>query len=116
MTGPETDDVAVLEVAVGESTCAAGEPTRAVVMRPQWCARVIDVSPPRVDTGATGRTDATGGRAMKDIRCMVGRHAWHREVNPGVGGQEGIRDVCTRCGTDKKTYGPPTYAKRGIPG
>ncbi|MDT0214236.1 hypothetical protein Q9R29_10085 [Rothia sp. ARF10] len=53
---------------------------------------------------------------MKDIRCMVGRHSWHREVNPGVGGRDGIRDVCQRCGTDRKTYGPPTYSKRGIPG
>ncbi|NUU17984.1 hypothetical protein HP550_12060 [Cellulomonas humilata] len=41
------------------------------------------------------------------ILCHVGRHLWHHERNPEVGGREADYEVCLRCGKERPVYGPP---------
>jgi hypothetical protein len=42
------------------------------------------------------------------LLCTVGRHDWERRVNPEASGKDGVYQVCSRCGTEKPGYGPPT--------
>ncbi len=53
---------------------------------------------------------------MKNVLCLVGRHEWQHQVNTERGGPGSGFDLCRRCGTEKKSYGPPSHASRGIPG
>jgi hypothetical protein len=53
---------------------------------------------------------------MKNVMCLLGRHSWQHHVNPEMGGPGAGYDLCRRCGHEKKAYGPPTHASRGIPG
>jgi hypothetical protein len=45
--------------------------------------------------------------ALKDIRCVVGRHDWQHHVNKEMGGPAAGYDLCSRCGAEKKVYGKP---------
>jgi hypothetical protein len=42
---------------------------------------------------------------------LVGHLLWHH-INPGTSGPEGVYDLCSRCGREKKSYrerGKPSF-------
>jgi len=45
---------------------------------------------------------------MKKLSCLLGRHAWTHQVNREVAGQDSAYLLCTHCGKEKTSYGPPT--------
>ena len=45
--------------------------------------------------------------AIRDIRCLFGRHRWEARHNPEVEGPKGDYQTCRRCGEDKAAYEPP---------
>jgi hypothetical protein len=53
---------------------------------------------------------------MKNVMCLLGRHSWQHHVNHEMGGPSAGYDLCRRCGREKKVYGGPSHASRGIPG
>ena len=59
-----------------------------------------------------GRSDGPESEAaMKDIRCLVGVHAWSNDLPVGVAAQQGaVTLACRRCGRVARTwkeYRPP---------
>ncbi len=53
---------------------------------------------------------------MKRVLCFLGRHDWQRHVNHEASGPDANYDLCSRCGKEKKQFGPPTQYSRVIPG
>lgn len=45
---------------------------------------------------------------IRKLSCLLGRHAWAHQVNREVAGREAAFSLCTRCGKEKTSYGPPT--------
>lgn len=41
------------------------------------------------------------------ILCHLGRHRWHHERNPEMGGAAADFEVCDRCGKERPTFGSP---------
>ena len=50
---------------------------------------------------------------MKNILCLVGRHAWQHHFNEEMGGPNSGYDLCSRCGKEKKSFEPGNPSFKG---
>jgi hypothetical protein len=52
----------------------------------------------------------------KALSCWIGRHRWEQRRNPEAGGRDAMYEVCSRCGAERKQYGPPSGTSLGAGG